>query len=541
MAVSNQEIIYTVKADTGEIEKALETVSKDAEKTASSVDDVGKSMDKTGDATNILTEKLDNLTGGAISGFKSAATSTKSFITGLKLTRAAIIATGIGALVVGVVALVQQFAKTEEGARKMAKAFAPVRAVIDVLQQKISALGGAIFKLFTGDFRGAADDFTKAISNQNDEYQRQVDLYTELTEREQALEDARIRQTVATAKTRAEIKELNLVAEDLTKSIDEREAAAERAGQLERALFEERKRIAEEELAIAQARLESSNTTTEDRERVAQLEAEIFQLAQESLELQTTLNNKLNTIRAEGLRQQQEQLDLLRELNEELQEGRVEVEEVEQDIEERTLQGQVRQTEIVESESQKRRRIRQEEFEVFKEFVLKDQETVLNFAQGTLATLSELNEAFAGETEAEQKKAFDRGKKVAIAQTLISTYESATAAFKSLVGIPVVGPALGAAAAIAATATGLANVKRIKSQQFQAGGTGGGAASTSSPSPSLSGAATQATQAPQAPQIDLSFLGEGAVSEAPIQAYVISQDVSNAQQANQQIQEQAQL
>jgi peptidoglycan hydrolase CwlO-like protein len=269
MAVSNQEIIYTVKAETGEIEKALATVSKDAEKTADSIDDVGKSMNETGDATSILTNKLDNLTGGAVSGFKNAATSTKSFITGLKLTRAAIIATGIGALVVGVVALVQQFSKTEEGSRKLQKALAPLRAVIDVLQQKISTLGGAIFKLFSGDFRGAADDFTRALSNQNNEYQRQIDLYRELIDREQALEDARIRQTVATAKTRAEIKELNLVAEDLTKSIDEREAAAERAGQLERDLFEERKRIAEEELAIAQARLESSNTTTANCKRLS--------------------------------------------------------------------------------------------------------------------------------------------------------------------------------------------------------------------------------------------------------------------------------
>ena len=53
------------------------------------------------------------------------------------------------------------------------------------------------------------------------------------------------------------------------------------------------------------------------------------------------------------------------------------------------------------------------------------------------------------------------GKALAIAQTTIDTYQSATAAYKALAGIPVVGPALGAIAAGAAVASGLANVKKI--------------------------------------------------------------------------------
>lgn len=55
------------------------------------------------------------------------------------------------------------------------------------------------------------------------------------------------------------------------------------------------------------------------------------------------------------------------------------------------------------------------------------------------------------------------GKAMAIASTTISTYQSATEAFKSMSGIPIVGPALGAAAAAAAVASGLANVKSILS------------------------------------------------------------------------------
>lgn len=55
------------------------------------------------------------------------------------------------------------------------------------------------------------------------------------------------------------------------------------------------------------------------------------------------------------------------------------------------------------------------------------------------------------------------GKAFAIAQTTIDTYQAATAAYKAMAGIPVVGPALGAVAAAAAVASGIANVKKITS------------------------------------------------------------------------------
>lgn len=66
----------------------------------------------------------------------------------------------------------------------------------------------------------------------------------------------------------------------------------------------------------------------------------------------------------------------------------------------------------------------------------------------------------------EGKKAFEMSKKLAIAQTVMKTYESATNAYASLSSIPYVGPALGAAAAAAAIAAGMANIANIRSQQY---------------------------------------------------------------------------
>jgi hypothetical protein len=66
------------------------------------------------------------------------------------------------------------------------------------------------------------------------------------------------------------------------------------------------------------------------------------------------------------------------------------------------------------------------------------------------------------------------GKAAAVAQATINTYLSATEAYSALAGIPVVGPALGAAAAALAVATGLMNVKQILSTDTPKGHAEGG-------------------------------------------------------------------
>jgi hypothetical protein len=149
--------------------------------------------------------------------------------------------------------------------------------------------------------------------------------------------------------------------------------------------------------------------------------------------------------------------------------------------------------------------------------------------------LSQLNESFTGDSEEQQRKGFERSKKIQAAQALISTFEATIASYKSVVGTPFVGPILAPIAAAATAAIGLKNVQNIKKQQFEGGGTqpdSGGGGSL----PSVAG-----PQGPGAPTLDLGFLGAGAGQSGPIQAYVLAENVSNAQQANQKIQDQATL
>jgi hypothetical protein len=134
------------------------------------------------------------------------------------------------------------------------------------------------------------------------------------------------------------------------------------------------------------------------------------------------------------------------------------------------------------------------------------------------------------------------GKAAAIAATLISTYQSAQDSYKSLAGIPIVGPALGAAAAAVAVASGLKQIQAIKSVKVpkSRGAEGGGGAT-----PSASGF----TAAAQAPQFNV--IGGGAQNQLaglladqtqkPVKAYVVSNEVSTAQSLDRNIVESATL
>jgi hypothetical protein len=140
------------------------------------------------------------------------------------------------------------------------------------------------------------------------------------------------------------------------------------------------------------------------------------------------------------------------------------------------------------------------------------------------------------------------GKAAAIAAVTIDTYMSATAAFKSLAGIPIVGPVLGAVAAAAAIVAGLKNVKAImavKTPNVPAGSSEPGFVDIPSPSmPSTGGGSLPdmgrggGGSAPNTGGGGGST-GGGGGSSPSVRAYVIQSDISNSQQREQEIQNRA--
>lgn len=109
----------------------------------------------------------------------------------------------------------------------------------------------------------------------------------------------------------------------------------------------------------------------------------------------------------------------------------------------------------------------------------------------------------------ESRKMFEIGKAAAISKAVIDTIGAAQGSFNALAGIPIVGPALGAAAAAAAIAGGMARVQQIRSQTFGGGGSagaagGGGMAGAGS----QAGQGIQGQQQDQAQQFNISLQGD---------------------------------
>ena len=88
---------------------------------------------------------------------------------------------------------------------------------------------------------------------------------------------------------------------------------------------------------------------------------------------------------------------------------------------------------------------------------------------------SALNDAkmLLAEAGKENKKAWDAYKAISIAETLVSTYKSAVLSYTSLAPIPIVGPALGAAAASLAVMSGLMRVNMIRQSKPEGKALGG--------------------------------------------------------------------
>lgn len=522
---TQQDYILKFDADTSGVTSAVE-------ETTNAVEGLGG----VGDA---VFGQIDKLTGGLAGKLKNVVTGVGNFTKGLNLTKVALIGTGIGAFVVALGAVVTYFTQSFEGARKLKTAIAGVGAAIDVVVDRVSKFGESVVKFFSGDREGAVKAFTEATADLGDELEREFKAAQDLERARQALIDRQREQLVTTARERAEIKALNLLAEDTTANINDRIAAAEEAGSKERALFEQRKADAEEELRILTELNDLGNSTEEDRQRQAELEAQIFELTSESLELQTTLQNKLNTLKLEAVnltRQQlQEEIDLANETvkaMEERQTKELETLTVTQDLAEQTLQvnnnnlaQQVLGTETAEEE---KRRIRRETYEDFKNQAELVAHQALEFAEMTLNIVGSLNTLFTKDEEKRAKRSFEIGKKLAIVQTIMNTAEAVGSALAKDGTFP--GSRFIAAAA--AGAAGAAQIATIKRQEFNSGGT----ASIDTPQRQTLTAPATGT----APQLDLGFLGGGA-GQTGFRTYVVSSEVSNAQQANQRINDQASL
>ena len=325
------------------------------------VDGLNKSIKKTGDSSKETQNSLNTLTGGAVGRFSALKTNVLGVVKSFKSLRVAIIASGIGALVLAVVALGQAFTRSEAGQNKFAKILGVIGSITGNLLDLLADLGEKLISVFTNP-KEAIMSFVKLIrDNVVNRFEGLLELIPQLGKAINLLfkgefsaagkvatnavgkvvlgvEDVVEKTQQATEATKDFIKELEREAKTAANIADKRAKAdkIERANTVERAkadreiadlrfkaeqrdLFTATERIkfledasaleekiTNQEIKAARLRFEAKSeenkltkSTTEDLNEQAQLEAQLISLETSKLRLQKRLQTSITTFRNE--------------------------------------------------------------------------------------------------------------------------------------------------------------------------------------------------------------------------------------------------
>jgi|TARA_R110002095_G_C4238559_1_gene238738 hypothetical protein len=279
-------------------------VVKGAGKASAQLNTLDKGIKKAGTGMGGLIKATDAFTGGAASGMISAYAGTLKFIKGLKLTKVALISTGIGAIVVLVGSLVAAFVASEGQAKKLKVMMAGLGAIMDKVSQFAVALGAGLVAAFSGK------DVTKAYRQELDKMpgsmQDAVDKAMELELATIRLTAAQKAFSVGAANNSLMAKKYNAMAEDNNRSIDKRIELTKTANEFELESLAIRKDLLEQELAIAEGLREQGDRSSETFDRITAARVALTNLEGEAFDTKRTQSAKINKIREEEAKKAEE-------------------------------------------------------------------------------------------------------------------------------------------------------------------------------------------------------------------------------------------
>ena len=290
-----------------------------------------------GGVGNLLTRSLKGITAG---------------IGGMIKASLAFIATPIGAVVaaIGLVlgALVNYLSSTQSGIDAVTSVTRPLAAIFESLIGVLQQVGKFLFEAFSSPkktiddlyqfvkknvittfenlynilvgiatldfeqakkgFQGVADQATNAIDSIAETGNKIGDFFSEAIEKgkeldrlEKQLEQTRISNTTAVSALNEELKQTNLIAEDQTKSIPEREAAAARSIEVAKDINALKQTELDLEIEILKNRQSRNDTSNAEKLELAELLARRNEFNAQALEIETTQQNKLNAIRKQAI------------------------------------------------------------------------------------------------------------------------------------------------------------------------------------------------------------------------------------------------
>ena len=555
------EVKFTVTGVDGSI-KDLADLVKALNKTEDATQDLNETQKEAADETGFLADRFNGLKDTAkklradfknvIGVFKNAGKGAKGLGAAMK---GALVASGIGIVLVAVTSLISYFKNFEGAARAVQK-------VVNGLGAVFSSLGSIFSSLIKGDFKGAKDAFTGI----GDAVSEAVKATDDLFNAQQRLANIQKTNLIQNAKTRQEIEKYKKILEDTTLSETKRLAALDE-------VTKRTKLLAQAQLDENQAQidaLEASIALENNYEARRDLEVQLAGLRAERIEQQTELNNieydaarvgreirqaaeEERKARAEEKKKQEEadamaaaeaeakaaeeklaneqfiadELQRIRTegIADQFEKAREELRiQEEANLEKLRLAGATEEqiTEVQASYAKKREALSKEESDYNIALAKAEEDAKLDLAVSALGAISQL----VGESSAV-------GKAAAVAATVINTYRGAQAAFAETPG----GIGIKSIAAGVAVATGLANVRKIiQTETPGTGGKGGATPNVSAPRPRINGAIG-------AGNLVSGLAGNNVVTpEAQVtKTYVVAEDVTSAQEANKKVKDLARL
>lgn len=296
-----------------------------------------------------------------VTGQKAGEQATTKTSKSLSVFQKKLIATGIGAIVVAIGTLVAAFLSTQKGIDAVTRVLAPLKGAFDGIIGVVQDIALNFGKISKGVFGQFKDNFTilkntfmkgvnamrlgwakvfgskeevaeiqKEISDNQKELagaigrtakrgqefvngikqagkhiKESAQRQSEIVNKTIALEEAQIRNIEKASELSKEIKAQNKLAEDVTKPLAEREAAAVRSVELAKEKLVLQQQELSQEIKILELKQTQNDSSREDLKELAELKAQYNQLEESSLELQTTQQNKVNTIRQSAEAQRQ--------------------------------------------------------------------------------------------------------------------------------------------------------------------------------------------------------------------------------------------
>jgi len=397
----------------------------------------------------------------------------------------------------------------------------------DAVKQGAEDYGKALIQITTGYDTEQQKKFLKGIKDINDQFKSGIMLQMALTAATQKLKDEERKFIKVRAQTRQEIQKSRLEALDETKTAEERLAALQKANDLEIKTTKRAMRMQRERIRVKKEENKLSKSLEEDLDALAALEVEYIDLKTQSFQTQKRLATEMET--------------LTNEMNAKAKADAKKIIDEDKAVEESRklslLAFQDWKLTRIENETDAELKIRMVAAKKIAEEEIKAEEAVAKakakIRDANINNISagiSLVKSLAGENKEIMAGVIIAENAMGIAKTIIQTQASnaATIAQGAALAIPSGGTSVAAATGLVASnniaagisiAASVAAASQGLSALGEGGATGGGGGKTPS-----------AGSAPPAPQMmSGAFELTGGVTPEPLQAYVVSDDITDSQ------------